>query len=255
MRKTNLAITITLFALAIACYIVFGVIKVRLLEEEIANTLLTEAISRFLICLVFVWMLYSYGGKDFFIFDRTFFRSLIWALPCFMVAVVNFPFSALSKGIAQIERTDLLGLYALYILSVAFLEEFIFRGVLYLLINDVLNSKKHKIFFTVLICSLLFSLFHLTNLFAKASIGDTLLQCLYTFLIGAMLMVTLIKTKNIWLCILIHALFDFGGLLYLIGVENMQDDVFWILTIISGVLCAGHIIYTLIKLEKDYVSR
>ena len=87
------------------------------------------------------------------------------------------------------------------------------------------------------------------------SIADVLLQCLYTFLIGGMLIITMLKTKNIWLCVLIHTIFDFGGLLIVhIGIGNPWDTVFWILTFVGGALCAGHIVYTLLKLEKGYVS-
>ena len=102
----------------------------------------------------------------------------------------------------------------------------------------------------------IFSLFHLTNLFRGGCIGDVLLQCLYTFLIGAMLTITMLKLNNIWLCVLIHAIFNFGGMLLAEGMisGNNWDVIFWVLTITSGVLCAGHVIYSLIKLDKNYVS-
>ena len=98
------------------------------------------------------------------------------------------------------------------------------------------------------------------------SISYVLLQCLYTFLIGGMLMITMFKTKNIWLCVLAHAIFDFGGLLTSAFVEEdnkllsiavgdpWESPIFWVLTIVMGVLCAGHCVYSLLKLEKDYVS-
>ena len=97
----------------------------------------------------------------------------------------------------------------------------------------------------------------MTNLLVGADIVSVLLQIVYSFLIGAMLTVVLFKTRNIWMCVLIHALFNFGGLLTsFIAIGNPWDLVFWILTIVFGVLCAGHIIMALIKLEKDkdYVS-
>ena len=182
-------------------------------------------------------------------------KTLLWSLPCFMVAFINFPYSALINGTASIERMDLMGLYILYVIGVALLEELIFRGIAMMVIGDLLKGKKHKPLLTALISSLVFSLFHLTNLFSGADIGSVMLQCLYTFLIGGMLAVTVLKGGNVWLCVLIHALFDFGGLLIIqIGSGNPWDLVFWILTVVGGVLCAGHIMFSLLKLERNYVS-
>ena len=255
MRKWNLIITILLFILGTICFIFFDVRPIQVLEDSLANKLLTGFIARIGLSLLFCWMLYQYGGRKYMVFTRQFFRYLLWALPCFMVAFINFPISALISGKAEVVRTDLLGLYALYVISVAILEELIFRGVLLLLVSDFMRGKRYQYLFTALICSAIFSLFHLTNLFEGMGIGDVLLQCLYTFLIGGMLTITMLKTKNIWLCILIHALFDFGGLLIVhLGIGNPWDTLFWILTFVGGTLCAGHCVYTLLRLEKGYVS-
>lgn len=255
MRKWNIIITVLLFILGALCFVFFEVKPISILEDGLANKLLCGFIARIGSSLVFGWMLYRYGGYRLMIFTREFPKHLLWALPCFMVAFINFPVSALITGRAEVIRTDLLGLYTLYVIGVALLEELIFRGVLFVIVSDYLRGKRYQYLLTALICSAVFSLFHLTNLFEGMSIGAVLLQCLYTFLIGGMLMITVIKTKNIWLCVLIHAIFDFGGLLIAqLGIGNPWDNVFWILTFVGGALCAGHVVYTLLKLEKGYVS-
>ena len=255
MKRWDIVVSILLFILGALCFIFFDLRPVTILEDALANKLLCGALSRIGISLLFGWLLFNYGGRRLMIFKRDFPRMLLWSLPCFMVALVNFPYSAIITGEASIARGDLMGLYIAYILSVAILEEFLFRGSLLILLMDLLRNSRHKPLFTTLIGAGVFALFHLTNILFGADPLYTLLQCSYTFLIGAMLMVTIIKTKNIWLCILIHALFDFGGLLIIhIGLGNPWDLVFWILTIVSGVLCAGHIIYSLIKLEKEYAQ-
>ena len=255
MKKWNIIITILLFVLGALCFIFFDVRPIKILEDELANKLLCGFITRIGLSLLFGWMLFQYGGRQYMGFDYRFPKYLLWALPCFMVALINFPFSALISGKVEIVRTDLLGLYAIYVISIALLEELIFRGVLYVIVSDYLKDKKYKYLLGALICAAIFSLFHLTNLIEGMSIADVLLQCLYTFLIGGMLMITIIKTKNIWLCVLIHAIFDFGGLLIVyLGVGNPWDTLFWILTFVGGALCAGHVVYTLLKLEKGYVS-
>ena len=255
MKRWDIVVSILLFILGALCFIFFDLRPVTILEDALANKLLCGALSRIGISLLFGWLLFNYGGRRLMIFKTDFPRMLLWSLPCFMVALVNFPYSAIITGEASIARGDLMGLYIAYILSVAILEEFLFRGSLLILLMGLLRNSRHKPLFITLIGAGVFALFHLTNILFGADPLYTLLQCSYTFLIGAMLMVTIIKTKNIWLCILIHALFDFGGLLIIhIGLGNPWDLMFWILTIVSGVLCAGHIIYSLIKLEKEYAQ-
>lgn len=254
MKKWDIVVAILLFILGTVCFIFFEAMPITILEDSLANKLLCGFFSRLGMSFLFVWLLLKTGGKKYLLFDRSFLKTLLWSLPCFMVAFINFPYSALINGTASIERMDLMGLYILYVIGVALLEELIFRGVAMMVIGDLLKGKKHKPLLTALISSLVFSLFHLTNLFAGADFGSVMLQCLYTFLIGGMLAVTILKGGNVWLCVLIHALFDFGGLLIIqIGTGNPWDLVFWILTIVGGVLCAGHIMFSLLKLERNYV--
>ena len=256
MKKWNYIVTILLFILGVLCFIFFEAKPITVLQDALANKLLCGFLSRVGLSLLFIWLMFQFGNRRYMMFDRDFGKYLMWSLPCFMVAVINFPFSALINGTASIVRGNLIGLYLLYVFGIALLEELVFRGILIVLLEDWLRNSKHKPLLTVVFGSLIFSLFHLTNLFVGADIGSTLLQCVYTFLIGAMLCTTVIKTRSLWLCCLIHFIFDVGGLLIIhIGSGSPWDTVFWILTIVSGLLCAGHIIYSLIKLEKDYVSR
>lgn len=255
MKKLFLPVTIILIVISAVCLISFEIVHVRILEDNIANKFLAGFFSRFSLSLLFVWLLLFFGGKEMLFCNRKTLKGLAWSLPCFMVAFVNYPYSAIANGTATIDRGDLMGLYILYIVGIALLEEIVFHGVIFVLAKDYLKNKRHAPLLTTIITATLFSLFHLTNLFSGANIGDTLLQCVYTFLIGAMLTVTMLKLNNLWLCFLIHALFDFGGLLIIhIGSGNAWDTTFWILTIVSGLLCAGHIIYSLIKLDRNYVS-
>ena len=154
------------------------------------------------------------------------------------------------------DRPDLIPLFVLFVIFVSLLEEIVFRGTIFMLMKDWLRNNRHAPLLTTIFCSLIFALFHFTNLFMGADILSVLLQVTYTFLIGAMLTVCMLKLGNIWLCVLIHSIFNFGGLLVVndIAIGNPHDIVFWVLTIVIGVLCAGHVIYSLIKLEKDYVS-
>ena len=256
MKKIHIVITVLLFILGALCFICFEALHTQILQDELANKFLCGFISRFGLSILFAWLLYLFGGKSFLMFNKRFFISLAWSLPCFMVAFVNFPYAALAKGYAVFERMDLMGLYVLYVFGVCLMEELVFRGVLLLLVRDMWRNSRHLPILVVTTTALIFSLFHLTNLIRGSDIGSVLLQCLYTFLIGAMLATLMLKLNNIWICVLIHAIFNFGGMLLQEGMVsgNTWEVVFWVLTIASGVLCAGHVIYSLIKLDKYYVS-
>ena len=256
MKKSHIVISILLFVLGALCYIFFEALHTEILQDEMANKFLCGFISRFGLSLLFSWLLFIFGGRSFLVFTKTFFISLAWSLPCFMVAFVNFPYGPVASGTASFVRIDLLGLYTLYVFGICLMEELVFRGVLLILIRDMVKSARHAPLLVTIITAAIFSLFHLTNLFRGGGIGDVLLQCAYTFLIGAMLTVTMLKLNNIWLCVLIHAIFNFGGMLLQEGMVSHYtwDVLFVVLTIVSGVLCTGHVIYSLIKLDKNYVS-
>ena len=255
MKKSYLVITILLGILGILCFVFFEVVNTTILSDPLANKFLCGFLSRLGLSLLFGWLLFIFGGKSFFLCSKKSLAGIAWALPCFMVAFVNYPYTAIANNTASIDRSDLLGLYALYIISIALLEELVFRGIFTFLAKDYFKNSRHAPLLITIVCSLVFSLFHLTNLISGADLGYTLLQCVYTFLIGAMLTVTMLKLNNLWLCFVIHAIFDFCGLIIIhLGSGNPWDTTFWVLTIVSGILCAGHVIYTLIKLDRNYVS-
>ena len=199
MKKIHIVITVLLFILGALCFIFFEALHTQILQDEQANKFLCGFISRFGLSILFVWLLYLFGGRDLLFFNKKFFISLAWSLPCFIVAFVNFPYSALISGAVTFERTDLIGLYILYILGICLMEELVFRGVLLVLIKDIFKLHRHAPILVVLVSALIFSLFHLTNLIRGGGIGDVLLQCVYTFLIGAMLSTLMLKLSNVWL--------------------------------------------------------
>lgn len=256
MKKNNLVITILLLILAALCYIFFDILQTKVVDDVILNVLLRGIISRAGLSLLFVWLLYLSSGGRYLFFNRNFLKGLLWSIPLFLVALVNFPYSALAQNGAGIDRPDLIAVFVLYAFCVALLEEIVFRGTIFMIMKEWLKNSRHAPLLTVVFCSLIFALFHFTNLLAGTDIISVLLQVTYTFLIGAMLTVCMLKVENLWLCVVIHGIFNIGGLIiYNLGHGEPHDLVFWILTIAVGVLCAGHVIYTLIKLDKDYASR
>lgn len=178
-------------------------------------------------------------------------KTVLLCIPCFAVAVVNFPFSALGLGTATVERLDLLWLFIIKCVLIGVTEELLFRGIVVSALYSSLKQKRRGAFLTVLVSSAVFAVFHFINLFGKSAFLTVLMQVGYSFLIGAMLAALFLKTGGLWTCVIIHALFDFGG--YIIsdlGVGDPHDMTFWILTAVVGTLCAAYIVYIIIALDK-----
>lgn len=256
MKKySRYIITVALFVLAGFCLVFFEIRQTKILSDTIANALLCNVLSRVSICALFIWIMYLNRNLGFLSLRKGFLRQAIWTIPCFLVAIVNFPFSALISGELVLVRMDLIGLYIVYVIAIALLEELVFRGMVIALVFDYFRYKRFRYLSTTLVTSAFFSLIHLTNILSGVGIGSVLLQIAYSFLIGAMLTVVIFKTRNIWLCVLIHAIFNFGGLMTLyIARGEPWDLVFWILTAVCGILCAVHVTIALYKLEKKHAS-
>lgn len=236
---------LALFCLA-AC-VVFSIPGIIHYPDKTLGELLSATVPRLTVSAILVILLVrsEYAGtlKPKL---RSFPFALLWSIPCLLVAIVNFPFTALITGAAKIERVDLLWLFLLKCLSIALMEELFFRALLVPFFRKLTANRGHGTLLCVLLSSAAFSLMHLANLFFGAELSDTMLQIGYTFLIGCMLAVTLLQTKNVWICVLVHFLFDVGGTIVTdLGSGPFQDLTFWILTAVIGVLCAVHIIVTL----------
>lgn len=254
-KALKYTISIILIAIAVTGFVLFEIVKIKMVSDDLINSMLGRSIYYLAIAGLFIWLQFLIGDSPYMSIKSLTAKAALWCLPCLLVVIANFPISALIKGSVTINRPDLIWLYSLYVLGISLVEEIVFRGVMLFLLLDIFRKHKLKNFLSVLISSAIFSLFHLANLFADMDIGSVLLQVVYTFLIGGMLAITTIKTKNIWMGVIIHALFDFGGLLTVtIASGDPWDAVFWILTISCGILCAGHMIFSLINLERKHVS-
>jgi len=250
-RRIESAVLAALLALG-ALSLLPGILKPGITPDETANVLIYDSLPRIVLGATVIYFMAVYGYSDVMkVRKGSIPFSLLWSLPCLLVAAANFPFSALITGSAVIDRTDMIWLTALKCAAIGLMEELLFRGLIHSVIKKRLENKKYRLFFAVFISSLVFSLWHLVNLFGGAGVGATFMQVGYSFLIGFMLAVTLEKTGNIWICVFIHAAFNFGGTLVTdLGSGEFQDRAFWIITVASAIICAVHVLITLAVLTK-----
>ena len=116
-------------------------------------------------------------------------------------------------------------------------------------------KKKIILLVSLLLTSAVFGGVHLFNLF-MSSLPSVLLQIGYSFLIGAMCSVVLLKTRNIWLCVLIHAVYDFGGKLIPTLVKGtLWDTPTVIVTTVLALVTAGYLTWQFFKLDLAEVEK
>lgn len=238
---------ITLFLLAVMIVIVF--IDLPLVahndDEIIVSNILIRFIGGF---IVIYWMIIL--GYGWIFKNHHGWHAFLVMIPGFIISLNNFPISAYVNGRAEITAPVYrVFLFLIECLSVGFFEEIIFRGVLLIFLLKALSKLKMNFILAIVLSSLIFALSHLFNLFSGASYGDTFLQLGYSFLVGMMWAVMFLKTKNIWLTMILHASFNFfGQVMFYLGDVNNRYDLLTISMTISLAILAS--LYTF-KLHKN----
>ena len=215
-------------------------------EGSSAAQSLDMAVTRALGGFAFLAMLINLEYRVLDPFRKPFLRSLLFSIPAFLIAVNNFPFSLVIKGEANLTKDcGAVILLLIECMCVGFFEETAFRGVVFLGILRKRPQDRLWAFISIVISSAVFGLVHLINIF-ESSPGAVFLQIGYSALIGAMCAVVLMKTANIWLCVLIHGLFNFCGALVPVNVADW-DTFTIVLTIIVSLSVAAYMIAVFVK--------
>ena len=226
-------------------------------NSQVADRMFSDSISRFLGGIIFILILISIGYKHAFTFKKPVTKSLLIIIPSMIIAINNFPFSAFLNGRTELVEPG----YAIYVfllecISIGFFEEVIFRGVIMIVILQRVASSRKGLLVAVILSSAVFGIMHLFNLFAGASLGATMLQIGYSFLMGMMWAVIYLKTRNIWLSVLLHTIYNFFGLvLFALGTVTNRYDTFTVIsTTILGSIVAVYIVYLFLSIDLEKVK-
>ena len=256
-RKICIAITLVAIIALLACEIVGFE---RILGEDADPKLLGNvemAVTRAIGGVVFLTILIYLGYKVIDPIKKPFWSGVIVCLPALAVAINNFPIYPVSIGLAEIDAPLWrIAVFAAECLMVAFFEETCFRGVVFL---RFLSKRRYTAcgrFLAIVLSSAVFGLVHMVNAFIGASIVAVILQIGYSFLIGAMCSVVLIKTSNIWICVLLHAIYNFGGSV----IEDCGSGIIWepVTVSVTTILALAVAIYMTVvffKIKDQEVDR
>ena len=221
-------------------------------RPAILNTLVMDALGS----VVFVCMALYMGFRIFKPFHKPILKNALFVLPALAVAINNFPLIGLATGKAYI--TDPVGgvlIVVAYCFAIGMFEEFAFRGLFYLMILDGRRKSTKQIFWTTALSCAVFGLVHLVNIAIGASPGATLLQVGYSFLIGGMCAIVLLKTGSIWYCVLLHTVYDIGGTILYVGGGKRWDIVTVIITAVLGVAVVVFMLLSLLRIKPGDVER
>ena len=246
---------ILLVCLPLLIYLEYG--KPVLTADPVLAPLWQMTLTRTLGAIVFFALLWSEGYHVLNPLQRPFGRALLFCLPAFLVVTNNLPIVALLTGDAyMVHHAPVYGVaFALRCLAIGLFEEAAFRGVILLMFARRRHTTRRGLLVAILLSSAVFGLIHLVNLFVGASPGDVFRQIGYSFLIGAMCAVVLFETRNLWLCVLLHALFDFcGHLVPTLGAGTWWDTPTVVVTVILAVATTVYMILKFARLDLDRVA-
>ncbi len=220
-------------------------------RPAILNTLVMDALGS----VVFVCMTVYMGYRVFGPLKKPWLKSLLFGLPALAVAINNFPLIGLATGNAYV--TDPAGgvlIIVAYCIAIGMFEEFAFRGLFFLMILDGRRKSTKQIFWTTAASCAVFGLVHLVNIAVGASPGATLLQVGYSFLIGGMCAIVLLKTGSIWYCVLLHTVYDIGGTILYLGGGVRWDAVTVTVTAVLGVAVAAFMTIALTRIKPEEIA-
>ena len=181
----------------------------------------------------------------------------LYLIPCLIIAIDNFQFSSYFKGNMQLVNDKPLDfiLFGGYCLAVGLFEECIFRGIIFSVLASCFSYDKKGLWKTYIVSSVIFGAAHLFNGISLA----TILQIGYSTLTGGLFAFVLLKTKNIFCCAFVHALYNFGGLLFEIpermglGTGIVFDLGTVITMLIVCVIMGAFVLYSVFKYSEEEV--
>ena len=257
MSKRNVAISVT--AVCAMLIILYELVLSKLICSSLDGVicrLVDMTVTRALGAAIFIAMLAYLGYKVLNPIKAPFFTSIAFCLPAFAVAINNFPFSCIINGKANVDL--IYGKVILLLaecLAVALFEEFAFRGVVLLGFAEKRRDSRKGLFIAIVLSSAVFGAVHMLNIFTSSPIA-VFMQIGYSFLIGGMCSVVLLKTANIWLCVVIHATFNFcGAIVPTFGVGEIWDSFTVILTAIIAVLTFVYMLVSFLRLDVEEIER
>ncbi len=187
------------FALVwIGAYVVLASLADSLSEFLGITKIITVPVLLLLAGVLYLWMKRQGQTREFGLCGlQGKLSDYLWFAPLILLVTVN-----LWHGVRMNDSPVETALYIASMLLVGFLEELIFRGLLF---KAMCQSGMKSAF---IVSSLTFGIGHIVNLLNGAQFLPTLLQVCYAVAIGFLFTLIFYKGKSLWPCILTHSIFN-----------------------------------------------
>ena len=166
--------------------------------------------------------------------------KMLFYLPAFFLLTVNlWDGAVMNYSVAETI------LYILFMLCVGFLEEMIFRGLLFkALLKDGVKSA-------IIVSSITFGLGHFINLIngSGAEFFSNIIQVIYAIAIGFMLVMLFYRTKSLLPCIFTHGIFSALSVFAKWPVRTTWRSIFTCIFIVS--IVGGYALYLAYMKEEN----
>lgn len=140
------------------------------------------------------------------------------------MAMVAMLFTSLMLEDVAVEPFWNVLIYTFDMFLVGFAEEVFLRGIALNLLLDRFSKTRGGVWGAVLISSLIFGLAHFVNLLAGAGLESVCVQVIQAAILGVILAAIYLRSNNIWITIILHALIDWASLMAM-GVFGRGDLV------------------------------
>lgn len=161
--------------------------------EDYRSTIINTIFSVILIIVMIMLKRTSFYGLT----KVTNLKKYLYFIPLFLIVSVN-----LWNGININNSTNEIIFHILTMLNVGFIEEIIFRGFLFKMMEKT-NLKR-----AIIVSSVTFGIGHIVNLLNGADLIPTVMQICYAIAIGYVFVTIFHKSKSLVPCIITHSLFN-----------------------------------------------
>ena len=167
-------------------------------------------------------------------------KSMLYYLPIVVMLTANL-WHGFALNYGGIETF----LYILTMLLVGFLEEIIFRGLLFGAMRD--ESPKAA----VIVSGLTFGIGHIINLIngSGADLLSNLLQVVYATAAGFMFVMIYLKTKSLLICIAAHGIFN--ALSVFSGEASLEPESKILTAVLLTLITGSYALYLALRLKSD----
>lgn len=210
--KKQILNIVSLFIGLLLLYLIRYPLKDILLRFSVNNLIATLYAKNFILVVVIIIALSiinRHFGLKMMLNLRAFYKIYnfhLLIIPLTIVGIASYSSFKEFNGISQKITYLYLGLYFL----VGLAEELVFRGIFLYLFLNLFSQNRFKVIYAVLFSSILFGFAHFINYIKVGDIEKVISQVIFAFSFGCFASGIFLKTRNIYIIALIHALFDIG---------------------------------------------